>query len=450
MATFDLIIRNGQLVTARDVSAGSVAVAEGKIVEISPEISRDAREEIDATDLHVFPGAIDPHVHFNEPGRTEWEGIATGSAALAAGGGTCFFDMPLNISPPVLDGESFDEKLALAQQKSVTDFALWGGLTPNNLEQLNDLGERGVVGFKAFMCDSGIDEFPWADDYTLYRGMVMAEALGLPVAVHAENQALTQGLAREVSHGKRESWFPFIYSRPIISEIEAIQRAILMAEETGCRLHVVHVSCGLGVDLVVDARRRGLPVTCETCPHYLTFSVSDLEALGTLGKCAPPLRWRPDQRGLWAHLAEGGGIDFVASDHSPSPPQMKAVDFADAWGGIAGVQSTLSTLLTPRSDEIAPLPLPRVAALIASNVADVFNVPRKGEIVPGADADLCLIDLSRGFELREQDLLDRHKLSPYVGQNFRGVIRRTIVRGTTVFQDGTIVSKPLGRLVRPA
>ncbi|HEV2292740.1 MAG TPA: allantoinase AllB [Tepidisphaeraceae bacterium] len=449
MPSYDLIIRNGQLVTARDVVAASIAVADGKIVELTPEIAGTAREEIDATGLHVFPGVIDPHVHFNEPGRTEWEGIATGSAALAAGGGTCFFDMPLNSSPPVLDGESFDAKLAAASQKSLTDFALWGGLTPNNLEHLDELAERGVIGFKAFMCDSGIDEFAWADDYTLYRGMVMAEARGLPVAVHAENQALTQGLAREASHARRESWFPWIYARPIIAEIEAIGRAILLAEETGCRLHVVHVSCGLGVDLVVDARRRGLPVTCETCPHYLTFSVSDLEALGTLGKCAPPLRWRPDQRALWSHLSEGG-IDFVASDHSPSPPQMKAVDFADAWGGIAGVQSTLSTLLTPRSDEIAPLPLPRIAALVASNAAAVFKLPGKGDIRAGADADLCLVDLNRGFELREQDLHDRHKLSPYVGQNFRGVVRRTLVRGMTAFRDGKIVSGPLGRLVRPA
>jgi allantoinase len=446
---YDLIIRNGQVVTARGVSAASIAIEGGKIAEVAPDISGLAREEIDAAGLHVFPGLIDPHVHFNEPGRTEWEGIATGSAALAAGGGTCFFDMPLNSSPPVLDGESFDAKLAAGREKSLTDFGLWGGLTPNNLNTLDELADRGVIGFKAFMCDSGIDEFAWADDYTLYRGMVMAEARGLIVAVHAENNALTQGLAREASHAKRESWFPFIYARPIIAEIEAIQRAILMAEETGCRLHIVHVSCGLGVDLVVDARKRGLPVTCETCPHYLTFTVSDFEALGTLGKCAPPLRWKPDQRALWSHLADGG-IDFVASDHSPSPPQMKAVDFADAWGGIAGVQSTLSTLLTPRVEGVAELALPRVAELTSSNVADVFKIRGKGEIVPGADADLCLIDLSRGFELREQDLHDRHKLSPYVGQNFRGVVRRTLVRGTTVFQNGKIVSKPLGHLVRPA
>ena len=445
----DLIIHNGLVVRARDVVAASIAVSAGKIVEVAADISGGTRDEIDATGLHVFPGLIDPHVHFNEPGRTEWEGIATGSAALAAGGGTCFFDMPLNSSPPVLDGESFDLKLDAARAKSLTDFGLWGGLTPHNLDRMEELAERGVIGFKAFMCDSGIDEFAWADDYTLYRGMVIAESLGRVVAVHAENQALTQGLAREVGNARPESWFPFVYSRPIIAEIEAIGRAILMAEETGCRLHVVHVSCGLGIDLVLDARRRGLPVTCETCPHYLTFTITDLEALGTLGKCAPPLRWARDQKALWSHLAEGA-IDFVASDHSPCPPQLKAADFADAWGGVAGVQSTRAALLTPRSDETAALPLPNVAALTASNAAALYKLPAKGDIRSGGDADLCLIDLSRGFELREQELHDRHKLSPYVGQIFRGVVRRTIVRGTTVFLDGKIVSRPMGKLVRPA
>jgi allantoinase len=445
----DLIIRNGQVVTARDVSTASVAIEGGRIVEVAPEIYGAAREELDAAGLHVFPGLIDPHVHFNEPGRTEWEGIATGSAALAAGGGTCFFDMPLNSSPPVLDGESFDAKLDAARQKSFADFGLWGGLTPDSLGRMEELADRGVIGFKAFMCDSGVDEFAWADDYTLYRGMVIAQSRDLVVAVHAENQALTQGLANEVSHGRPESWFPFVYSRPIIAEIEAIQRAILLAEETGCRLHIVHVSCGLGVDLVLDARRRGLPVTCETCPHYLTFTISDLEALGALGKCAPPLRWARDRLALWSHLA-AGSIDFVASDHSPCPPQLKAGEFAHAWGGIAGVQSTRAALLTPRSEEIAPLPLPSIAALTAANVAALLKVPGKGDIRAGNDADLCLIDLNLGFELREQDLLDRHKLSPYVGQMFRGVVRRTLVRGMTVFQDGKIVGNPAARLVRPA
>ncbi|MGB7156849.1 MAG: allantoinase AllB [Tepidisphaeraceae bacterium] len=443
---YDLIIRNGSVVTTRDVASASIAVSDEKVVEVAPDIAGPAREEIDATGLHIFPGVIDPHVHFNEPGRTEWEGIATGSAALAAGGGTCFFDMPLNSSPPVLDGASFDAKLAAAQEKSLTDFGLWGGLTPQSLDHMEELAQRGVVGFKAFMCEAGIDEFAWADDYTLYRGMLAAQEFGLVVAVHAENQSLTKGLGQDLARAG-EGWFPFVSSRPIIAEIEAIQRAILLAEETGCRLHIVHVSCGLGIELVLDARRRGLPITCETCPHYLAFTISDLDSLGTLGKCAPPLRWLPDQRALWSHLSRGE-IDFVTSDHSPSSPERKLGSFLRAWGGICGVQSTLPVLLTPRSNEAVPLP--RIAAATSTNVAGVFKLQGKGDIRVGFDADLCLVNLDREFTLRSEDLHYRHKMSPYVGRTFRGVVMRTLVRGTTVFQGGKIVSKPLGRLVRPA
>src|SRR5438874_1079009 len=189
--TYDLIIRGGSVVREGGVEKLDVAVADETIAELAPEIVGDARETIDATGLHVFPGVIDPHVHFNEPGRTEWEGISTGSAALAAGGGTCFFDMPLNSSPPVLDGESFDLKLAAMKEKSLTDFGLWGGLTPKNLDRMEELAERGVVGFKTFMCDSGIEDFERADDLTLYRGMKKANQLGLIVAVHAESDEIT-------------------------------------------------------------------------------------------------------------------------------------------------------------------------------------------------------------------------------------------------------------------
>src|SRR5881227_2129521 len=184
----DLIIRHAHLVTPDAVFRADLAVTAGRISEISPTINGAATEEIDATGLHVFPGVIDPHVHFNEPGRTDWEGFATGSSALAAGGGTCFFDMPLNSSPPVLDGASFDLKRAAGEKSSITDFALWGGLTPGNLDRMEELAERGVVGFKAFMCNSGIDDFPCVDDLTLYRGMRKAKKLGLPVAVHAESE----------------------------------------------------------------------------------------------------------------------------------------------------------------------------------------------------------------------------------------------------------------------
>ena len=300
-----------------------------KIAAIGPDLK--GREELDARGLHLFPGVIDAHVHFNEPGRTEWEGWATGSRALAAGGGTACVEMPLNAHPPTLDGAAFDAKAAAASASSVVDFALWGGLTPDNLDRLEELAERGVVGFKAFMCDSGIEDFRAADDDTLHAGMAKAAELGLPVAVHAERPA-------RLTTPDGTDWRAFVASRPVEAELEAIEVAIALAHETGCSLHVVHVSSGAGVELV--ARAEG--VTCETCPHYLTLTEDDLEELGTRAKCAPPLRSAAERAALWRH-AEAGRIAFVASDHSPCPPDMKDKPFTDAWGGIAGAQTTLGT-----------------------------------------------------------------------------------------------------------
>jgi allantoinase len=444
---WDLLIRGGEVVTPEGVRRADVAVEGGTIVELLPELSGAAKETIDASGLHVFPGLIDPHVHFNEPGRTEWEGFATGSSALAAGGGTCFFDMPLNSSPPTLDGPSFDLKLAAARANSYTDFALWGGLTPNSLDKLEELADRGVVGFKAFMSNSGIEDFVRADDLTLYRGMQIANSLGLPVAVHAENDDVTSGLAAEAIAAGRTGVRDYLNSRPIVAELEAIRRAIEFSLETECKLHIVHVSSPSGIAVVLtDVEGNDADVTCETCPHYLAFSEDDLERIGLSGKCAPPLRSAALVEFLWGWLAKGH-VDFVASDHSPSPPSMKDTDdWFQAWGGIAGVQSTRSVLL---SREPA-LPLSQIARLTAAGAADRFDITTKGCVQLGSDADFALIDLSSTFELRRDDLLDRHKLSPYVGRTFRGVVRRTIVRGHTVFSDGKIVAGDFrGRLVTP-
>ncbi len=443
---YDLIIRNGQVVTARDVARASIAVTGEKIVEIAADISGTAGEEIDATGLHVFPGLIDPHVHFNEPGRTEWEGIATGSAALAAGGGTCFFDMPLNSAPPVLDGKRFDAKLAAAREKSLADFALWGGLTPGNLDRLEELAARGVIGFKAFMSGSGIGDFPRADDQTLRRGMTIARQLGLTVAVHAEDDATIEGLTEERLREGKTGIGDYLDSRPEIAEDIAIARAIELAAETNCDLHVVHVSTWRGVDRVREAQARGLPVTCETCPHYLLLCDQDLLRIGAAAKCAPPLRTEAVRDRLWDCL-EREHVQFVASDHSPAPECMKQdANFFKVWGGISGVQSTRAALLS----RFPKLPLPLIARLTSANVADRFKVAEKGEISVGFDADLSLVDVEAERELTRETLFDRHRLSPYVGWTFRGVVRRTILRGTTIFRDGRIVSKPIGRLVRPA
>src|SRR4051812_25021756 len=420
----DLIIRNGSVVHSDGVRNEAIAISDGKIVQIAPEIPGDARETIDATGLHIFPGLIDSHVHFNEPGRTDWEGIATGSSALAAGGGTCFFDMPLNSSPPVLDAGSFDLKRAAAEKSSVTDFAIWGGLTPKSLDRMEELAERGVVGFKAFMSGSGIDDFERADDLTLYRGMQIAKKLGLPVAVHAESEEITSRLANEMRSKGSKGIADYLNSRPIVAEVEATQRAIILAEETGCKLHIVHVSNSRCTELVRRAAASGeCGVTCETCPHYLILNEHDVHRLGARAKCAPPLRSPSENDEMWQDLTDGK-IAFVASDHSPAPESMKqGDDFFKIWGGIAGVQSTLSILLSRGP----ALPLPSVADWTATNVAKRCAIPNKGSIALGYDADVALVDVKACYELRRESLKDRHKLSPYVGRTFHGLVMRTIV-----------------------
>ena len=426
-----------------------IAIEDGKIAGIGPELP-GAAEEIDAHGLHIFPGLIDVHLHFNEPGRTDWEGAATGSSALAAGGGTLFFDMPLNSTPCTVDAAAFDQKRAALEASSITDFGLWGGLIPGNIPQMAELADRGVAGFKAFLCDSGLPEFPRADDLTLFEGLREAARLGLPVAVHAESQEITEGLTRRIGNGSVRD---FLNSRPVIAELEAIQRATLLAREAGAKLHIVHVSSGRGVVLAAEARAQGTDVSIETCPHYLFFTEDDVERLGAVAKCAPPLRSTVDQDALWTQLL-AGTVDMVASDHSPAPPEMKTGEFGRAWGGIAGVQSTLAVLIDRgyHCHKLSlghKLSLERITSLIASEPARRFRIPSKGAIAVGMDADLTLVDVSRSVELRPEHLKQRHALSPYIGSTLRGCVVRTIRRGETIFVSGEIVARTPGRFVRP-
>ena len=448
---YDLIIRHGTVVTPEGEAHADVAVADGVIAAVGPELAGDAREELDARGLHLFPGLIDAHVHFNEPGRADWEGWATGSAALAAGGGTVAVEMPLNANPPTCDAASFAQKLAYAEANALTDFALWGGLVPGDLSRLDELAASGVIGFKAFMSASGTPEFAAADDLTLYEGMARAARLNLPVAVHAESEALTAALAARAVAAGRLSARDYLESRPVVAELEAIQRALLFAAETGCRLHIVHVSCGRGVALVSEARARGVDVTCETCPHYLVLTDEDVERIGAAAKCAPPLRASADQAELWARLF-AGEVAFVASDHSPAPATMKGqsqAGFFGIWGGIAGAQSTLELLLT-EGHHRRGLSLPAIAALTAANVAMRLRLaPRKGTIAPGADADLALVDLGVEWTLSSDDLRDRHRLSPYIGRALRGRVVRTLRRGQTIYHQGRVAEGAGGRLIRP-
>ena len=444
----ELVIRGGAVVIPEAVVSVDLAVDDGVITAIAPELP-GAATEIDARGLTVLPGLIDIHVHFNEPGRTEWEGAATGSRSLAAGGGTLFFDMPLNSSPCTVGPAEFDAKLATLEQSSVTDFALWGGIVPDNHSALADLAGRGVIGFKAFMADSGLPEFQRCDEPTLFKGMREAARLGLPVAVHAEDNELINAMTAYLIASARTGIKDFLESRPGQAEVKAIQRAALLAQEAGVKLHIVHVSSGAGVAAALEARAQGVDISIETCPHYLFFTEEDLERIGALLKCAPPPRNAIEQKLLWEALLRGD-INAVASDHSPAPPEIKQdVNFFKIWGGVAGVQSTLPVLLTTGYHERG-LRLTHIANLLASWPAKRFGLPGRGAIAVGNHADFTLVDVSRSYSLQQEDLLQRHKMSPYVGKTFQGSIRRTILRGESIFADGRITAQRPGRFVRGA
>jgi allantoinase len=387
-------------------------------------------------------------LHFNEPGRVEWEGALTGSRALAAGGGTLFFDMPLNSSPCTVDAAAFGAKRVALEHTSVTDFGLWGGIIPGNANHLEELADHGVVGFKAFLCNSGLPEFPRADDLTLFEGMRVAAVRGLPVAVHAESEEITTGLTRRIRDAGGSDVRAFLQSRPVLAEVEAIQRAALLARETGAWLHIVHISSGRGVAAALEARARGTNLTIETCPHYLFFTEEDMVRLGAVAKCAPPLRPASERDALWQHVL-AGDVDMIASDHSPSSPDLKCdADFFRVWGGIAGVQSRLSVMLEVGHHQRG-LALPAIAQLAAETPARRFRIPGKGAIAPGYDADLTLVDLAAASTLSPEQLQQRHPRSPYTGFAFRATMRHTLLRGQTIFRDGAIVTGQAGRFLRP-
>lgn len=414
-----------------------------------------ARSAIDAGGLFALPGIVDAHVHFNDPGRAEWEGWEHGSRAAAAGGTTTVIDMPLNSLPPVLDGASFDRKRAAGERGSLVDFALWGGLIGADPVALAELAARGAVGCKAFLCDSGVPEFPALDEAALVPAFRAAAAAGLLVAVHAEDDALvTEATGRVRREGRRDpaAWAA---SRPPEAEVRAVTRACDAARAAGARLHVVHLSAAEALGAIGRARDAGTDVSVETCPQYLVFDETDVAQAGPLLKCAPPIRDAANRELLWTALL-GGRIDLVASDHSPCPAADKdrgRDNIFAAWGGVAGAQSLLPALLTEARRRSDGLDLAAVLGFVtwrlAAKPAQRFGLwPRKGTLAVGSDADVTLVDAERLWTLDVADVQTRSGRSPYAGRDFQGAVVRTIVRGTTVYADGAFPAAPgYGRFV---
>lgn len=445
----------GRRIVARDL-----LIHGGRIERIVEPGAGRANDEIQARGYIVLPGAVDAHSHFNEPGRTEWEGWLHGTRGAALGGITTVADMPLNSIPPTIDGATFDAKRDAAAASAVIDHALWGGLVGPRADgartevapeaALRELRFRGAVGVKTFMTESGVAEFPRIPDDGLADALTAAARAGLVVAVHCEDDAITRGGAeRSRSEGRRDAdaWRA---SRPPEAEVRAIERLADAALRTAARVHVVHVSSAAAVGAVRAAKMRGIAITAETCPHYLAFTHEDVAQIGAALKCAPPIRSASDRDALWRALGSGD-LDLVASDHSPCPAEMKRGDdvFA-AWGGIAGIQSFLPVLLTD-GVRARRIDMARLARLVAEAPARLLGLfPRKGAIREGSDADLAIVDPAREWTLEAGAVAARSALSPYVGRRFLGAVVRTIVRGVTVQHDGEVLAAPgHGQLVTP-
>jgi allantoinase len=357
--------------------------------------------------------------------------------------------MPLNAIPPTVAAASWREKLAVWEGRARVDFGFWGGIVPDNEAGLAEVAELGAVGFKAFMCAGGTPDFACVDDARLHAGMCLAAEWDLPVAVHAENDSLTAAGTRRLAQTTNRSAADYLASRPALAEVEAVGRALALAQDAGCRVHLVHLSTGRAVALVHEARLRGVDATCETCPHYLAFTVEDVERIGTIAKCAPPIRGADEQALLWEAIADGR-LDIVSTDHAPAPHSSKGGDFLSAWGGIAGGQMLTSIMLS-EGHHGRGVPLERIAALLAIAPAGRFRLDQKGPIEVGRDADLVLVDLDDDREVTLDEQRSRHPLtSPYVGMRVRGRPVRTFLRGVTAARRGELVGAPRGRLLRPA
>ena len=448
-------IYSDKIVLENEVFDGYIIVENDKILQIQQEKPSPDLPIKDHSGLVVMAGLVDSHVHINEPGRTEWEGFYTATQAALAGGITTVIDMPLNCDPVTTTKDALDIKRASLGEQLHVDIGFWGGVIPSNVdmknqdssvteENLSDLSvliEEGVLGCKAFMVHSGIDDFPESDEKTLRKGMNILQSKGLPLLVHAELDC-----GADIQCHDQTSYEYFLQSRPSSWEVNAILKLIELCRETRCHVHIVHLSASEALPYIEAAKKEGLPLTVETCPHYLCLQAEEIQNKETHFKCAPPIRDNHNRNQLWKGLCDGI-IDFIVSDHSPCIPQLKKLDtgnFMDAWGGISSLQLGLSSVWTTGADY--GISLSDVARWLSWRPSVFAGLQgKKGKISLGYDADFVVWDPNEQFVLEPQDLRFRHKLSPYLGKHLKGRVHYTYLRGQLVYNNGTIVGSPKGR-----
>jgi len=437
LAHADLIVRGHRVYTADGPAAASIHISNGLIESVQPYDHSKGASVFDAGDYPVLPGLVDSHVHINDPGRAEWEGFETATRAAAAGGVTTLVDMPLNSIPATTFVSGWQAKIDAARGRCWVDVGLWGGVVPGNTDQIAGLVQAGVLGFKCFLTPSGVDEFVNVGESDLRKAAPELAKLGAVLLAHAESPALLRKIA-----GDPRVYRNYLDSRPRESEQEAIALLIEICRSYGNRVHIVHLASADAVPMLRKARAEGLPITVETCPHYLVFAAEDIPDGTTEFKCAPPIRERENAERLWAALEEGV-IDLVATDHSPCPPSMKAGDFASAWGGIASIQLSLAIMW--REVEKRGLPVERLVQWMSAAPARLAGLGRrKGAIAAGFDADIVVWNPNGvGGELQH-----RHKLTPYRPSQFPGAVEATFLRGQKVYEQGRFAEGPMGAILR--
>ncbi len=429
----EFILHSKRTITPAGERDAFVWIKDGLIKSVS-EANPDINVEvIDIGNNVLMPGVIDPHVHINEPGRSEWEGFDTATKAAIAGGVTTLVDMPLNASPVTTTVEAFEKKLAATKGNLHTNCGFWGGLVPGNEKEIEPLIENGVLGFKAFLTHSGIDEFPNVTEDDLRKAMPLLAKHGLPLLVHAE---LSDNHKPPTTNNKR-SYQAYLQSRPKKCEDDAIALMIRLCEEFDCRTHIVHLSSADSIEQIQRAKEKGLPLTVETAQHYLAFCAEEISDGATAFKCAPPIRERANNERLWQALKEGI-IDFVATDHSPATRDLKQLesgDFTKAWGGIASIQFALPALWTVAKQR--GYTASDVCKWLSANPAKLIEQEaKKGIIAEGFDADLIVWNPEESFVVTDDIIQHKHKVTPYIGRELFGVVKQTYLSGVKVYDEG--------------